>query len=459
MLLRATRCAKRRTGIRAGGRIGAGGLSADPAGAAHGRTGILLRVESRDNPDGGSQGVCYLMTGTQDGTYDICVLGGAGHVGAPLSIVLASKGFRTLIYDKRPEALETLKNGRLPFIEDGGDELLQQVLATNLLGFTCDPQDLRSVGTVILSIGTPVDEFHNPARDIVTDCVSEILPYLDRTRLIILRSTVSPGTTDALDRFLKKCGKDFAVAFCPERVVQGIAVKEIQSMAQIISGTTPAAAEMASEIFGKIATKLVRMQPMEAEFAKLICNAYRYIQFAATNQFYMMVESAGCDYKKVMKGVKQEYPRMRDFPGAGFAAGPCLHKDTLQLAALSSTGFELGHAAIHINEGLPAFLVSQIKRNCELDRLWVGILGMAFKAESDDPRSSLSYKLKKLLRHSAAGVLCTDPYVRTDQDLHPLEEVAQRCDLLVIATPHRIYADLVTDKPVIDIWSLRTSGQ
>jgi UDP-N-acetyl-D-mannosaminuronic acid dehydrogenase len=308
---------------------------------------------------------------------------------------------------------------------------------------------------VILSIGTPIDEFHNPAREVVSNCVSELLPYLDAVRLIVLRSTVSPGTTEELNRFLKKLGKEIAVAFCPERVVQGKAVKEIQSMAQIVSGTTREAQEMAAEIFGKIASKLVRMQPMEAEFAKLICNTYRYIQFAATNQFYMMVEEAGCDYAAVVKGVREEYPRMRDFPGPGFAAGPCLHKDTLQLAALANSQFELGHAAIHVNEGLPAFLVSRIRQRYQLDRLWVGILGMAFKAESDDVRSSLSYKLKKLLKHAAAGVLCTDPYVRTDRDLHPLEEVVHRCDLLVIATPHRIYAKLETKKPVIDIWNLR----
>ncbi len=395
------------------------------------------------------------MNEKREGAYDVCVVGGAGHVGAPLSIVLASKGFRTLIYDRQPAAIDVLRAGRLPFIEDGGESLLKKVLPTGLLDFTSDRNDLRKVETVILSIGTPIDEFHNPARDVVSRCVEEILPFLDSARLIVLRSTVSPGTTAELDRFLKRLGREIAVAFCPERVVQGMAVKEIQSMAQIISGTTPEAEKMAAEIFGKIAPKLVRMQPMEAEFAKLICNTYRYIQFAATNQFYMMVESAGCDYHAVMKGVKEEYPRMRDFPGPGLAAGPCLHKDTLQLAAVAHNQFELGHAAIHVNEGLPAFLVSRIQQRYPLDRLWIGILGMAFKAESDDTRSSLSYKLKKLFRYAAAGVLCTDPYVQSDPDLHPLEEVLQRSDLLVIATPHAIYGTIETDKPVIDIWNLR----
>lgn len=396
------------------------------------------------------------MSGQSQVSYDICVVGGAGHVGAPLSIVLASKGFRTLIYDRQPAAIGILKEGRLPFIEEGGESLLRKVLPTGFLSFTSNPEDLRKVETVILSIGTPIDEFHNPARDVVSRCVEEILPFLDSTRLIVLRSTVSPGTTAELDRSIKRHGRQIAIAFCPERVVQGKAVQEIQTMAQIISGTTPAAEKMAAEIFARIAPKLVWMQPMEAEFAKLICNTYRYIQFAATNQFYMMVESAGCDYHAVMKGVKEEYPRMRDFPGPGLAAGPCLHKDTLQLAAVAHNQFELGHAAIHVNEGLPAFLVSRIQQRYQLERLCVGILGMAFKAESDDVRSSLSYKLKKLFRYAAAGVLCTDPYVQTDPDLHPLEEVLHRSDLLVIATPHAIYRTIETSKPVIDVWNLRS---
>jgi UDP-N-acetyl-D-mannosaminuronic acid dehydrogenase len=290
---------------------------------------------------------------------------------------------------------------------------------------------------------------------VVTDCVRELFPYLDGTRLLVLRSTVSPGTTDDLDRFLKKNGREIAVAFCPERVVQGKAIKEIQTMPQIVSGTSPEAAGMAVELFEKIAPKIVRMKPMEAEFAKLVCNTYRYIQFAATNQFYMLVESAGCNYSAVLEGIKDQYPRMRDFPGAGFAAGPCLYKDTLQIAAFADSQFELGHAAIHVNEGLPAYLVSRLKQEYPLDRMQVGLLGMAFKAESDDIRSSLSYKLKKLLKHAARDVLCTDPYVRTDPNLRPLEEVLDQSDLLIISTPHRLYSTITTAKPVIDIWNLR----
>lgn len=392
---------------------------------------------------------------TPNRTHDVCVVGGAGHVGLPLALVLANSGLKTLILDINQAALETISTGRFPFREEGGEEMLQKVLPTNRLSFTSDPSAIRFVPNLILTIGTPIDEFHNPVRNMVTDCISDLFPYLDAVRLIILRSTVSPGTTQEMDRFLKQNGKDIHVAFCPERVVQGKAIKEVQTVAQIVSGTSPEAEERAAELFRKVASKIVRMKPMEAEFAKLICNTYRYIQFAATNQFFMMVENAGCDYRAVVKGMKEEYPRMRDFPGAGFAAGPCLHKDTLQIAAFANSQFELGHAAIHVNEGLPAFLVSRLKQEYPMDRLRVGILGMAFKADSDDIRSSLSYKLKKLLQHAAQEVLCTDPFVRVDKNLLPLADVLERSDLLVIATPHRLYSTIKTNKPVIDIWNFR----
>jgi len=199
----------------------------------------------------------------------------------------------------------------------------------------------------------------------------------------------------------------------------------------------------------------VRMVPTEAEFAKLFSNAYRYIQFAATNQFFMMVQSAGLDYHRLLAGLKDDYPRMRDLPGPGLAAGPCLYKDTLQLAAFSNHQFSLGYSAIQVNEGLPAYLLLQLENKYNLREMTVGLLGMAFKAESDDIRSSLSYKLKKLLRHKAHRVLTTDPFVTNDAELRPVEEVVAKSDVLLVCVPHASYRQLdLTGKTVVDIWNL-----
>ena len=392
--------------------------------------------------------------GNPAGKYEVVVVGGAGHVGAPLSIVLAKKGFRTLIYDISQGALDTLAAGELPFLEEGGAPLLKEVVANRSLGFSNNVADIRGIPYVILTIGTPVDEFHNPVLRVLTDCMDILLPHLTDDQTLILRSTVFPGATDFLDGYLRKRGRKTLVAFCPERVVQGKAIQEIQSLVQMISGTTPAAEERAARLFSRVARKVVRLKPMEAEFAKLFCNAYRYMQFAIANQFYMLTNAAGLSYARIRKGLMEDYPRMRDLPGAGFAAGPCLYKDTLQLVAFSENQMGLGLSAIQVNEGMPAHIVARLKEKFPLRRMTVGLLGMSFKAESDDARSSLSYKLKKLLVLHAKNVLATDPFVTADATLLPLKEVVRRSDLLVLCTPHSIYANSdLRGKPVFDIWS------
>ncbi|HRC55020.1 MAG: nucleotide sugar dehydrogenase [Myxococcales bacterium] len=387
--------------------------------------------------------------------HDVCIVGGAGHVGAPLALVFAKHGYRTLIYDLNATALDTLAQGRMPFLEEGGEELLREVLPTGRLSMTSKVSDLANVPLIVLTIGTPIDEFHNPMLRVVFDCLDGLLPYLDDSQTLILRSTVFPGVTEHVQRYLEQRGKKTMVAFCPERVVQGHSLRELQTLPQIVSGTSPAAEDIAAKLFSSIAPKIVRMLTKEAEFAKLFSNAYRYIQFAATNQFYMMVEGAGLDYHRLLEGLKDDYPRARDLPTPGLSAGPCLHKDTLQLAAFANNQFGLGYAAMQVNEGLPQFMVSQLAKRHPLQELTVGMLGMAFKSDSDDIRSSLSYKLKKLLRVAARQVLTTDPFVKNDPDLLPFDEVVSRSDVLVLCVPHTAYKSIdLGDKPVFDIWNI-----
>ncbi len=396
---------------------------------------------------------------TTRGSYDVCVIGGAGHVGAPLAVVMATKGLRTLVYDLDPAAMATLARGTFPFLEEGGEPELARALESGNLGFTSDISELGGIPDLIVTIGTPIDEFHNPMLRVVRQCVDDLLPYLSHEQTIILRSTVFPGVTDYVHDYLRSKGKHTKVAFCPERVVQGQAIRELQSLPQIVSGTTPEAEEEATRLFSRIAQKIVRMVPKEAEFAKLFSNAYRYIQFAAANQFYMMVEAEGLDYARLLAGLKEDYPRMRDLPGPGLAAGPCLYKDTLQLAAFTNNQFGLGYSAIQVNEGLPSFLVEELRGRYPLSEMVVGLLGMAFKADSDDVRSSLSYKLKKTLRFHARDVLTTDPLVRSDPELLPLDAVVERSDLLILCVPHSSYRGIdLGGRPIVDLWGLLRPG-
>ena len=383
------------------------------------------------------------------------VVGGAGHVGAPLSIVLASRGLRTLIYDLNEQSLAMLRSGRMPFLEDGAEPLLRAAIAGDLLGFSSTPDSVAAVPTVIVTIGTPIDEFQNPSVSLLTRCMDSLIPHMSDEQLVILRSTVAPGVTDYLAEYLKSKGKEPALACCPERVVQGKGIQEIQNLPQLVSGTSRGAVERATALFAKISPEVVELSPKEAEYAKLISNAYRYIQFAATNQFYMMVEADGLDYNQLLTKMKHQYSRMDSFPSAGFAAGPCLMKDTMQLFAFRKHDFILGQVAMTINEGLPNYLVSQLEQKTQISGRTVGILGMAFKAESDDIRDSLSYKLKKILEFQGAEVLCSDEFVR-DEGFVSKEEVLQKSDVLVVGVPHAAYRGLETapEQLVMDVWGV-----
>ncbi|MGH3169101.1 MAG: UDP binding domain-containing protein, partial [Trebonia sp.] len=255
-------------------------------------------------------------------------------------------------------------------------------------------------------------------------------------------------------------GLNMDVAFCPERIAEGKAMTELFSLPQIVSARTPDGLRRAAGLFSRLTDTIVELAPEEAELAKLFTNVWRYIKFATANQFYMMANDRGLDFDRIRAGLTQDYPRAADMPGAGFAAGPCLFKDTMQLAAFNNNNFALGHTAMTINEGLPLYLVSRLEQRFDLSSLTVGILGMAFKGESDDIRSSLSYKLKRILAFKAGKVLTTDPCVAKDVDpgLLPLEDVVAQSDVLVIATPHPQYRGLVTDKPVADIWNILGHG-
>ena len=384
---------------------------------------------------------------------DLTVVGGAGHVGIPLVLAFADAGFRVNVHDRNRDVLATLQAGRLPFIEYGGEEVLARALKQDRLVFTSAPAEISRSGPVIITIGTPIDEFLNPVRKVVQDCVDGLLPHLADGQLVVLRSTVFPGTTDWLTGYLERKGRNLKVAFCPERMVQGHGIKELRETPQIISGTTSAAEQEAAKLFSAIASELITATPREAEFAKLFNNAYRYIEFATANQFYLIAQSAGLDYRRVYDAMKRNYPRAGSIPTPGFAAGPCLFKDTMQLAAFAQNQFSLGNAAMLVNEGLVLHVVADLARRLDLARMTVGLLGMAFKAEIDDTRASLSYKFKKALASQAAAVLTTDPFVTTDPELLPLAEVIGRSDLLILCAPHSAYRELdFAGKPVVDVW-------
>ena len=390
---------------------------------------------------------------------DVVIVGGCGHVGLPLGLVLAECGLSVTLYDLDATAVDMVLAGKMPFLERNADELLERLIATDKLDATIDPTSVSEAEHVVLVVGTPVDEHLNPDPKFVRTAIEGLLDYLRDGQHVVLRSTVYPRVTAMVEKLLVAAGRDVDVSFCPERIAEGKALEELRSLPQIISARTERGVERADELFARIAPSLVHLEVEEAELAKLFANTWRYIQFAAANQLFMIANDFGLDFARIRDALKQDYPRLAGMPGPGLAAGPCLLKDTMQLAAFNNNNFTLGHASMMINEGLPLYMVSKLEQEYDLTEMTVGILGMSFKAESDDTRSSLSYKLKRLLRFRAARVLCTDPYAQTDTDLWPLADVVAESDLLVIATPHRLYADLDVDTPVVDVWNLLGNGE
>jgi len=387
----------------------------------------------------------------------IVVVGGGGHVGLPLSLVLAEVGYEVTAYDTSWETVQKINSGVMPFIERGAPELLLKMITARRFTASADPECLKEADIVIVVIGTPVDEYLSPNPNSVVKSVQELFPWLDDRQLLVLRSTVFPGVSRRVEQVVHQAFPGMDIAYCPERIVEGQALEELHLLPQIVGARSEGSFLRASKIFDNLNVKTILTSPEEAELAKLFTNVWRYIKFATANQFWMMSNDLGVDYENVRHAISYEYPRAVDLPHAGFTAGPCLFKDTMQLSALVQQNFPLGHSAMMINEGTPGYVVDRLSKKFDLSQLSVGILGMAFKGDVDDTRSSLAYKLRKLLEFKCKEVLISDPLVQ-DARLVSQTHLIDAADILIIGAPHAQYRDLITGKPVIDIWNLLGKG-
>lgn len=389
---------------------------------------------------------------------DVCVIGGCGRVGLPLSIALADNGLNVIVCDSDKDRMDKVRRGVMPFEEEGCEEKLGRVIHRTLTAE--DGLDaVSSSRFVIVAIGTPAEFELKSDPHAMLDFFGGLLPFLVPGQHIILRSTVIPGTTARVDRYLKASGADVHVAFCPERILEGRAVYELETLPQIVSAFDQECVEAVSRLFRVLKSEIVVLEPMEAELAKLFTNAWRYLQFATANQFLMLATDAGLDYRRIHQAMTYHYPRTEGLPNPGFAAGPCLFKDTLHLSMFSKDTFSLGQAAMQVNGGLPDYIVGLMRAGTNLAERSVGILGMAFKANSDDARSSLSYRLKDVLELEAKRVHCSDPRVKGDGFIDP-QQLMDSCDTIVVAAPHDDYRGLAIpeEKMLVDIWGLYGRG-
>ncbi len=367
----------------------------------------------------------------------------------PLGVRFARSGAVVTLLDRDIDRVNHIRAGRASFRESGLDDELRNVTKGGALTATTNLPDLADQHAVILAIGTPLDEWLNPDVGEFHRACGEVVATMHDGQLLILRSTVVPGTTERVGEDAAARGLQLQVAYCPDRCAEGAGLSELSKHPQLVAGTTSRATRAAGQLFRRIGTSIIELKPKEAELGKLFTNAYRYIHFAVANQFFMAADRLGVDFYEVHRAITRDYPRMAGFPRGGFAAGPCLPKDTLQLAAFDLASSPMGLAAMAINEGLPKVLVEQAKARFNLATMTTGILGMAFKGKSDDPRGSLAYKLRKVLSLESRQVLCTDPYIG-DPDFVSLDRVLAEADVLFVGACHPDYDRLRFRHPVID---------
>ncbi len=363
--------------------------------------------------------------------WDVVIIGGCGRVGLPLGIAFAARGLtvqplrhqrpRRRCGELRPPAVRRRRcrgaacrccPGRPPRA-------------------TTDPASVAGAEHVVVIVGTPVDEHLNPNLAAVPLAIDRCVEHLREGQLIILRSTVHPGVTALTEKLLAKRGVAVDVAFCPERIAEGRAMTELFDLPQIVSGRNERALDRAEKLFRVLTDEIVVTDPGGGGARQAVHKHVAVHQVRGGQPVLDDGQRSGLDFDRIRHAITHDYPRAADMPGAGFAAGPCLFKDTMQLAAFNKNNFVLGHSAMLINEGLPLYLVSKLEARYDLSDLTVGLLGMAFKGGSDDPRESLAYKLRKILMMKAGDVLCHDP-VHLRRPVPAAAGGLERADLLVI---------------------------
>jgi len=383
----------------------------------------------------------------------ISIIGGAGHVGFPLGLIFSANGYNVNLIDKNRENIKKINSGIPPFLEEGGKPLLKKMLKLKRIKSTNQLKNVKDNKYIIICIGTPINKNLNPDLKNFLNFFKVLKKYLNKDQIIIIRSSVYPGICDHVYNIIKNKNKN--LSYCPERIVQGKSIKELPEISQLVSGKNKKSITQSSILFKKICKKIIKVEIIEAELVKLFSNAYRYIHFAISNQFLMICKNLGLDFFRVRQIMKDGYKRNAHIPMSGFTSGPCLLKDTMQLSSFYNHKFSLGHVAMQVNEGIPKFIIDYLKKDYNLKNKTIGLLGLTFKAESDDIRDSLAIKLLHSLKKRKIKTLYSDEYYKM-RGMIKKQDLVKKSDIIIISTPHKTYKRLKIpkSKKVIDIWGV-----
>jgi UDP-N-acetyl-D-mannosaminuronic acid dehydrogenase len=371
-------------------------------------------------------------------SHDVSIVG-LGRVGLPLALSFADRGLSVLGIDKDAERLDSVRAGRMPFAETGTQELLERVAAGGRLELSDRVADAAGADHIVITLGTPsFSHIEIDMRDI-RSALDDLLPVLHEGHALILRSTIAPGTTDFVAGYLAKrrgfeVGTDVFVAHAPERIAAGRFLEEIGTLPCIVGGVGEASGEVVGRLFEVFGAPIVQTTPVQAELAKIWTNILRYTHFALPNLLMMDCEQHDANVFEVIDLINHDYPR-GGIAQPGLTGGTCLRKDfAFSEERSNSPGMLL--AVSRVNESVPRFLVEGVKRRIgSLQGRKVAVLGLAFKAETDDERDSLSHKLVRMLERELADVEVHDPHVPTPTAT--FDDAVTGADVVFVATNHR----------------------
>lgn len=389
----------------------------------------------------------------------VAIVGGAGHVGLPLGVVLADAGHYVRAIDSDPDRVQLIAAGRSPFKEPGLDELLKVGLDTKRFTIGTDISVVSGCDVVFVVVGTDLDERDSPQNDSVLSVIGQLRRLVSPSATVVLRSTVMPGTTARSAELLHGLARE--VVFCPERIAEGRALEELRAMPQLVGTATAQSSSSLSDLFGSIGVETIPMTWKEAELGKLILNTWRYSQFAIANEFRRICESQEVSYRRVRESILRGYPRGVGLMGPGLAGGPCLRKDTLQLLADDQSKSELLRSVIDSHQRLISEVVEEVHQRRQSESDVVVQLGLTFKPGSDDLRGSVALELAVALSKEYKNFQVVDPYVQANTGFThtSLEAAIEVADVLVVGTRHPEFLDQKFSIPCIDLGGFRVFSE
>jgi UDP-N-acetyl-D-mannosaminuronic acid dehydrogenase len=389
---------------------------------------------------------------------DILVVGGAGHIGLPLSLFLFSKYQAVTIFDISTKAVSDINKGKMPFVEHGCEEILKQTVRSQRFHAINDLSESEGKlwPVAIIIIGTQLLENQQPDRLGVFECVKSILGNLQRGALLILRSTIYPGTTVLVEELLATQGRsDIRVVFAPERIAEGFALEELQDLPQIVGSNNKIAGDLGKSFFISLGNVVVEASANEAEIIKLLTNVYRFAHFAIANALYLTSENLGFNYSRIFKLMTDQYPRLESLPKPGYVGGPCLIKDSIQLNSFIGGDSSLIQFALKANRDMVDHTVAKtLAFRKENKQFVVGVIGLSFKPDIDDFRDSPIVEVMRKLKVEKVKVFYSDPYVQTEEfDKRTIDELQEISDVILIGTLHSDYKGLQLTKPSFSVWN------